>query len=64
MKLKRIEGILMKLIIIQFIFLLFFQLVFHKQDSFLEVKRLAQYEGVYFDNHSVIMDVFNEQIQK
>ncbi|MGM9927710.1 MAG: DUF5359 family protein [Bacillus sp. (in: firmicutes)] len=61
---KRIEGILMKLIIIQFIFLLFFQLVFHKQDSFLEVKRLAQYEGVYFDNHSVIMDVFNEQIQK
>ena len=61
---QRIEGILIKLIFIQLLFLLFFQLIFHKEDSFLELKKLAKYEGVYTDNHSAIVDVFKEQEKK
>ncbi|MGM9925992.1 MAG: DUF5359 family protein [Bacillus sp. (in: firmicutes)] len=55
---KKIEVILIKLVIIQFIFLLFFQIAFHRNDSFLELKKLAEYEGVYLDNYSLFMDVF------
>ncbi|WP_019242048.1 MULTISPECIES: YpfB family protein [Bacillus] len=54
---KRIEGIIIKLLVIQAIFLLFFQVVFHREDSFLELKKLAKYEGVYFNNYDRIVDV-------
>lgn len=63
-KLKKIEAIIVKLIIIQCIFLLFFQIVFHRTDSFLELKKLAKYEGVYIDNYSLIADVLQNNIDK
>ncbi|WP_042346340.1 DUF5359 family protein [Bacillus massiliigorillae] len=61
---KKIEAIIAKLIIIQFLFLLFFQLVFHRTDSFLELKKLAKYEGVYIDNYSLIVDVLQNNVDK
>ncbi|MGN1385058.1 MAG: DUF5359 family protein [Bacillus sp. (in: firmicutes)] len=60
---KKVERIIIKLAIIQLFFLLFFQLVVHDGDTFLELKRLAEYEGVYRDNHEVIIDVLNNRIQ-
>lgn len=60
---KKVERIIIKLAIIQLIFLLFFQLIVHDGDTFLELKRLAKYEGVYRDNHEVIIDVLNNRIQ-
>ncbi|MGN1401215.1 MAG: DUF5359 family protein [Bacillus sp. (in: firmicutes)] len=61
---KRVEGIIIKLIIIQFAFLLFFQLVFHRGDSFLELKRMAQYEGVYRDHHPKVQEVLEYRLRK
>ncbi|MEH6945096.1 DUF5359 family protein [Bacillus sp. JJ722] len=63
-KVKKIEAIIVKLIIIQCIFLLFFQIVFHRADSFLELKKLAKYEGVYIDNYSLIADVLQNNVDK
>ena len=60
----KVERVIMKLAIVQLFFLLFFQLVFHNGDSFLELKKLANYEGVYHDNHSVIVDVLQYNIHK
>nr|WP_108671107.1 DUF5359 family protein [Peribacillus acanthi] len=53
---KTFERILIKIIVIQFLFLLFFQLFFHKEDSFLELKKLAQYEGVNKDNYTNVLE--------
>lgn len=57
---KKIEQIIIKLILIQFAFLLFFQIFFHRSDSFLELKKLAKYEGVYLDNYNEIVDVLKD----
>lgn len=59
---KTFERMLVKLIFIQCAFLLFFQLVFHQSDSFLELKKLAKYEGVYIDNYSLIVDVLQGKV--
>jgi hypothetical protein len=56
---KTIERIIIKLILIQFICLLAFQAVFHREDSFLELKKLAQYEGVTKNNYTKIIETFN-----
>ncbi|PLT28316.1 DUF5359 family protein [Peribacillus deserti] len=53
---KRFEGILIKLIMIQFVFLLFFQVFFHREDSFLELKKMAKYEGVNENNYGKVLD--------
>ena len=61
---KKVERIIMKLVVIQLFFLLFFQVVVHDGDTFLELKKLAKYEGVYRDNHEVIVDVLQNYINK
>ena len=61
---KKVERIIMKLAVIQLFFLLFFQAVVHDRDTFLELKKLAKYEGVYRDNHEVIIDVLQNYIIK
>ena len=61
---KKVERIIMKLAVIQLFFLLFFQVVVHDRDTFLELKKLAKYEGVYRDNHEVIIDVLQNYITK
>ena len=60
---KKVERVIMKLLVIQLFFLLFFQLIVHDGDTFLELKKLAKYEGVYRDNHEVIVDVLQNNIK-
>lgn len=61
---KKVERIIMKLAVIQLVFLLFFQFIVHDGDTFLELKKLAKFEGVYRDNHEVIMEVLQNNIDK
>ena len=61
---KKVDRIIMKLAVIQLFFLLFFQVIVHEGDTFLELKKLAKYEGVYRDNHEVIVDVLQNYINK
>ncbi|GAA0347312.1 hypothetical protein GCM10008967_42110 [Bacillus carboniphilus] len=55
---KRGERIIIKLVIIQAIALLFFQIVFHYADIFPELKRLTMYEGVNSQNYTKIIETF------
>lgn len=61
---KKVERIIMKLVVIQLLFLLFFQFIVHDGDTFLELKKLAKYEGVFRDNHEVIVEVLQNNIDK
>lgn len=55
---KTIERILIKVIIIQFIILIFSQFIFHNLQAFPEVNQLMRYEGVTEDNFSQILETF------
>jgi hypothetical protein len=55
----RLERIIIKLIIIQLICLVLFQFIFH-QNSFIELKKLAKYEGVNQNNYTKIIETFND----
>ncbi|PWW30378.1 hypothetical protein DFO73_103263 [Cytobacillus oceanisediminis] len=57
---KAIERILLKLIIVQFIFLLITQLFFHHMNAFPELKQLTQYEGVTDQNFTELLETFKE----
>lgn len=57
--LKTVERILIKIIVIQFVFMLLCQFVFHKFEIFPELHQLARYEGVSEDNFSEILETFN-----
>lgn len=61
--LKTIERIIIKIIIIQFFFLLFTQFFFHKLDTFPELKEITQYEGVTENNFSELLETFNGKHQ-
>lgn len=52
---KSFERILIKIAIIQFIFLLIAQLFFHEFDALPELKQITQYEGVTDNNHSEVL---------
>ncbi|MBY0122570.1 YpfB family protein [Bacillus sp. S/N-304-OC-R1] len=58
---KSIERILMKIVIIQFLFLFITQIFFHKFDIFPELKQLTQYEGVTDNNFTEFLETFKEQ---
>ena len=58
---KKVERIIIKLVIIQFLFLLFFQMFFHSGDSFLELKKLSKYEGVNRDSYTQIIEVLQKK---
>jgi Family of unknown function (DUF5359) len=55
---KTVERILIKLIVIQFIFLVSAQLFFHKLNIFPELKQITQYEGVSKNNFTEIIETF------
>lgn len=57
-KLKTIERILIKVIFVQFIFLLFSQLVFHHFNLLPELNQITQYEGVSGDSYTKILETF------
>ncbi|MFJ5715712.1 DUF5359 family protein [Neobacillus sp. NPDC093127] len=55
---KRIESLLIKVIIIQFIFLFFSQLIFHQLDILPQIKQLTKYEGVNENTFTEILQTF------
>lgn len=52
---KTFERILIKIAIIQFIFLVIAQVFFHEFNAFPELKQITQYEGVTDNNHSEVL---------
>ncbi|MEH7124327.1 MULTISPECIES: YpfB family protein [unclassified Bacillus (in: firmicutes)] len=58
---KSIERILIKVVIIQFLFLFITQLFFHKFNIFPELKQLTQYEGVTDNNFTEFLETFRGQ---
>jgi hypothetical protein len=57
-RMKQIERVLIKVIVIQFIFLFFAQLFFHQLDVFPQVKQLTKYEGVNENTYTEILETF------
>jgi hypothetical protein len=55
---KNIERVLIKIVIIQFIFLILAQLFFHRLDVFPQVKQLTKYEGVNENTYTEILETF------
>ncbi|MDR7075263.1 hypothetical protein J2Y03_000251 [Neobacillus niacini] len=56
---KVIERILIKVIIIQFVFLLLAQLFLHQLDIFPQLEQLTKYEGVNENTFTEILQTFN-----
>ncbi|MBN6888402.1 uncharacterized protein DUF5359 [Cytobacillus horneckiae] len=61
---KTFERILLKIIIIQFFFLLLSQVFFHHIGAFPELKQLTQYEGVTDQNFSEFLETFSSHKEK
>ncbi|MGZ4160401.1 MAG: YpfB family protein [Neobacillus sp.] len=55
---KNIERVLIKIIIVQFIFLFLAQLLFHQLDVFPELKQLTKYEGVNENSFTEFLQTF------
>jgi hypothetical protein len=53
---KTFERILIKIVIIQFVFLVIAQVFFHEFNAFPELKQITQYEGVTDNNHSEVLN--------
>ncbi|MBT2642071.1 YpfB family protein [Bacillus sp. ISL-41] len=53
---KTFERILIKIAIIQFVFLIIAQIFFHEINAFPELKEITQYEGVTENNHSEVLN--------
>lgn len=56
---KKIERILIKIIITQFIFLLLTQLIFQQFNAFPELKQITKYEGVNKNSFSEFLQTYN-----
>lgn len=57
-EMKTFERILIKIIVVQFVFLFLSQLFLHKFDIFPELNHITQYEGVSNNNFSEILETF------
>jgi len=55
---KKIEQLLIKLIIIQFIFLFLSQFIFHQLEAIPELKQLTKYEGVNENTFTELIQTF------
>ncbi|MBS4215840.1 DUF5359 family protein [Neobacillus rhizophilus] len=55
---EKIEKILMKIIIIQFLFLLLTQFFLHQLDTLPELQQLTKYEGVNENSITEILQTF------
>lgn len=56
-----VERFIKKMAIIQLLFLLFFQLVFHREHTFTKWKTLARYEGVIENNYTAIVEAISNK---
>ncbi|WAA13776.1 YpfB family protein [Fervidibacillus halotolerans] len=57
---KRMEGILKKVIVIQFIFLLLTQIFLHHFHFLPELNHIVLYEGVNRNNHEKVVQTLNQ----
>lgn len=55
---KKVERVLIKIIIVQFIFLFLTQLFFHQLNVLPQVKQLTKYEGVNENTFTEILETF------
>ncbi|MEH7094761.1 YpfB family protein [Neobacillus vireti] len=55
---KTVERILIKLVIVQFIFLFLSQLLLHQLDIFPQIKHITKYEGVSENTITEILQTF------
>lgn len=53
---KSFERILIKIAIIQFVFLIIAQVFFHEYNAFPELKQITQYEGVTENNYFEVLE--------
>ena len=53
---NKVERFITKMALIQLLFLLFFQLVFHREHAFTKWKTLVRYEGVIENNYTEIVE--------
>lgn len=58
---KSFERILVKVALIQFVFLVIAQLFFHQLNAFPELKQITQYEGVTENNHSEVLNTIRNK---
>ena len=56
---KTFERLLIKVIMIQLICLLFFQLLLSRNHQIFELTKLSKYEGVTSNNYTKIIETFN-----
>lgn len=56
---KILERILIKLIIVQFVFLIVTQILFHNLNVFPELKEITQYEGVNNNKYSDVLETLS-----
>ncbi|WP_019154321.1 YpfB family protein [Robertmurraya massiliosenegalensis] len=56
---KTIERIIIKMIVVQFLFLLVTQVFLHRWNVLPELKEITQYEGVTDTNFSDLLETFN-----
>jgi hypothetical protein len=56
---KSLERILIKLIIVQFVFLIVTQILFHNLNVFPELKEITQYEGVNNNQYSDVLETLS-----
>ncbi|MDX8359860.1 MULTISPECIES: YpfB family protein [Bacillaceae] len=59
-KLKRFEGIIMKLVIIQVIFLIIAQSLLAHNDVKPYISKLVDYEGVQKNNFTIVLETFDQ----
>ncbi len=57
---KWVERLLIKVVIIQFLFLFFAQFFFHQMDIFPQIKQLTKYEGVNENTFTEILQTFKK----
>lgn len=58
-KVKTFERIIVKIIVIQFLFLIGAQFFFHQLSIFPELKIITKYEGVNKSNFTDFLETFN-----
>lgn len=56
---KNLERILIKLIIVQFVFLIVTQIIFHHLNFFPELKEITQYEGVNNGQYTQLLETLS-----
>lgn len=56
---KNFERILIKLVIVQFVFLIVTQIFFHNLNVFPELKEITQYEGVNNNQYSDVLETLS-----